>query len=139
VQLRRGQPVTSLHYGNQLAEMSAVSSIDSVGDSDDVALAETVTSLFKTELIRGPRPWRSLDDVELPTLTLVTQFNAVRLHGPLGTAPPTEHETGRCPQSTDASQWVGKQYLEPQPNPEAGQHMLNEVVSMRAWQETSAR
>ena len=41
-----------------------------VVDSFDNALAETVIGLFKTEVIRRPGPWRSLDAVELATLAL---------------------------------------------------------------------
>jgi putative transposase len=43
------------------------------------ALAETVNGYFKAELIRGParpRPWRTVDDVELATLGWVHWHNA---------------------------------------------------------------
>jgi putative transposase len=64
-------PHTSLRYGERLAEIGAVPSIGTVGDSYDNALAETVNGYDKAELIRGPArsgPWRTVDDVELATL-----------------------------------------------------------------------
>jgi len=49
-----GSQFTAVRYGERLAELGAVPSIGSVGDSFDNALAETVNGLYKTELIRGP-------------------------------------------------------------------------------------
>ena len=49
-----GSQFTSVRYGERLAEIGAVPSIGSVGDSFDNALAETVNGLYKTELIYGP-------------------------------------------------------------------------------------
>jgi putative transposase len=60
-----------LRYGERIAELGAVPSIGFVGDSYDNALAETVNSLYKTELIRRLGPWKSVDDVELATLSWV--------------------------------------------------------------------
>jgi putative transposase len=63
-----GSQFTSVRYGERLAEIGAVPSIGSVGDSYDNALAETVNGYYKTELIRGPArsgPWRTVEDVEL--------------------------------------------------------------------------
>jgi hypothetical protein len=65
-----GSQVTSIRYGERLAEIGAVPSIGSVGDSYDNALAETVNGYYKAELIRGPtrqRPWKTVEDVELAT------------------------------------------------------------------------
>ncbi len=56
-----GSQFTSVRYGERLAELGAVPSIGSVGDSFDNALAETVIGLYQTELIRGPTrhgPWK---------------------------------------------------------------------------------
>ena len=44
------------------------------------ALAETVTGLFKTELIKRRGPWRSVEQVELATLEWVDWWNHRRLH-----------------------------------------------------------
>ena len=89
-----GSQFTSIRYGERLAEIGAVPSIGSVGDSYDNALAETVNGYYKTELIRGPGqgPWRSVEDVELATLGWVHWHNTERLHGYLGDVPPTEFE-----------------------------------------------
>jgi putative transposase len=90
-----GSQFTAVRYGERLAELGAVPSIGSVGDSYDNALAETVNGLYKTELIRGPArpgPWRSVEDVELATLGWVHWHNTQRLHGYLTDVPPTEFE-----------------------------------------------
>jgi putative transposase len=94
----------SLRYGERLAEIGAVPSIGSVGDSYDNALAEAVNGLYKTELIRGPGqgPWKTVDDVELATLAWVSWFNNERLHGTLGDIPPAEYEAAyRHPTETN--------------------------------------
>jgi putative transposase len=89
-----GSQFTSIRYGERLAEIGAVPSIGSVGDSYDNALAETVNGLYKTELIRGPDqgPWHTVEDVELATLSWVHWHNTQRLHTYLGDAPPVEFE-----------------------------------------------
>ena len=58
---------TSVRYGEQLSDLGAVSSIGSVADSFDNALAETINCLHKTELIKPRKPWRSAEEVELAT------------------------------------------------------------------------
>jgi putative transposase len=49
-----GSQITSIRYGERLAEIGAVPSIGSIGDSFDNALAETVNGYYKSELIYGP-------------------------------------------------------------------------------------
>ena len=90
-----GSQFTSIRYGERLAEIGAVPSIGSVGDSFDNALAETVNGYYKAELIRGPTrhgPWKTVEEVELATLGWVHWHNTQRLHGYLGDLPPTEFE-----------------------------------------------
>lgn len=91
-----GSQFTSIRYGERLAEIGAVPSIGTVGDSYDNALAETVNGYYKAELIRGParegRPWKTVEDVELATLSWVHWHNNTRLHGYLNDVPPTEFE-----------------------------------------------
>jgi putative transposase len=89
-----GSQFTSVRYGERLAELGAVPSIGSVGDSYDNALAETVIGLYKTECIRGPGqgPWRTIEDIELATLGWVHWHNNQRLHGYLNDVPPIEFE-----------------------------------------------
>ena len=105
-----GSQFTSVRYGERLAELGAVPSIGSVGDSFDNALAETVNGLYKTELIRGPGqgPWRSVDDVELAPLGWVHWHNTARIHGYLGDVPPAEFEAAYADQRAD-QQLVGIQ------------------------------
>jgi putative transposase len=99
-----GSQFTSVRYGERLAEIGAVPSIGSVGDSFDNALAETVNGLYKTELIRGPDqgPWRTIDDVELATLGWVHWYNTSRLHSYIGDVPPVEYEEAHYAQLTTA-------------------------------------
>ena len=92
-----GAQFTSIRYGERLAEIGAVPSIGSVGDSYDNALAETVNGFYKTELIRGPArqgPWKTVEDVELATLGWVHWHNTERLHGYLGRR--AENGTNQC-------------------------------------------
>ena len=105
-----GSQFTSLRWGERLAELGAVPSVGSVGDSYDNALAETVNGLYKTELIRGPTagPWRTVGDVELATLAWVHWHNHQRLHTHLGDIPPTEYEEAYSAQGADRA-LVGNQ------------------------------
>ncbi|GLP76058.1 putative transposase for insertion sequence element IS986/IS6110 [Mycobacterium antarcticum] len=90
-----GSQFTSIRYGERLAEIGAVPSIGTVGDSYDNALAETVNGYYKSELIYGPArpgPWKSVEHVELATLGWVHWHNTSRLHGYLNDVPPAEFE-----------------------------------------------
>ena len=90
-----GSQFTSIRYGERLAEIGAVPSIGSVGDSFDNALAETVNGYYKAELIYGPArtgPWKTVEDVELATLGWVYWHNTARLHSYLDDLPPAEFE-----------------------------------------------
>ena len=62
VSLRCRIQFTSIRYGERLAEIGAVPSIGTVGDSFDNALAETVNGYYKAELIRGPARDRAVED-----------------------------------------------------------------------------
>lgn len=88
----RGTQYTAIRYTERLAAAAVVRSVGSVGDSYDNALAETINGLYKTELIRRRGPWRTVDDVELATLTWVDWFNNRRILEPLGHVPPAEYE-----------------------------------------------
>jgi transposase InsO family protein len=90
-----GSQFTSIRYGERLAEIGAVPSIGTVGDSYDNALAETVNGYYKAELIRGPArsaPWKTVEEVELATLGWVHWHNQQRLHSNLNDLPPAEFE-----------------------------------------------
>lgn len=87
-----GGQYVSVAYTERLAEIHALPSIGSIGDSYDNAPAESVNGLYKTELIRRQGPWRNAEHVELATLTYIDWFNNRRLHSELGDIPPAEFE-----------------------------------------------
>ncbi|WP_460985762.1 IS3 family transposase [Sinomonas halotolerans] len=87
-----GSQYTALRYTERLAQVGAVASIGTVGDSYDNALAETVVGLYKAECVKIDGPFRSADDLELATLSWVHWFNENRLHSSIGYLTPTEKE-----------------------------------------------
>ena len=87
-----GSQYLSIRYTERLAEVGIESSVGSVGDSYDNALAETVIGLFKTEVIRARGPWRNIDDVEYATLEWVDWFNNRRILELICDVPPAEFE-----------------------------------------------
>ena len=88
----RGCQYLSIRYTDRLAEAGIDTSVGSVGDSYDNAMAESVNALYKAELIRAQGPWRSLEAVELATLEWTDWFNNRRLLEPIGNVPPVEYE-----------------------------------------------
>nr|WP_232016816.1 IS3 family transposase [Gordonia insulae] len=87
-----GSQYLSLAYTDRLIELGITPSVGTVGDSYDNALAESVNSAYKTELIRQRGPWRTVEQVELATLEYVWWYNNQRLHEALGYVPPAEYE-----------------------------------------------
>jgi putative transposase len=87
----RGSQYLSIRYTERLAEVEAVGSVGSRGDSYDNALAESVIGLYKAELIHR-RGWRTLDEVERATAEWVHWWNTERLHEACGYVPPAEFE-----------------------------------------------
>jgi putative transposase len=62
-------------------------------------MAESVISLFQTELHRNPAMlarvgghWKGLDDLEVETCRWASWFNTQRFHGELGDPTPAETE-----------------------------------------------
>ena len=88
----RGVQYLAIRYTERLAEAGVVNSVGSKGDSYDNALAETVNGLYKAELIRRRRSWRSTEEVELATAAWVHWWNESRLHSACGDIPPAELE-----------------------------------------------
>jgi len=84
--------VLAIKYTERLAEAGVVNSVGSKGDSYDNALAETVNGLYKAELIRRRRSWRTTEEVELATAAWVHWWNESRLHSACGDVPPAEFE-----------------------------------------------
>ncbi|MFJ1898742.1 MULTISPECIES: IS3 family transposase [unclassified Streptomyces] len=88
-----GSQYTSFRLAEHLATAGIAASIGSVGDAYDNALMESAIGLFKTELIKPGRPWRTLSQVELATAEWVDWYCHRRLHGEIGHIPPVEYET----------------------------------------------
>jgi putative transposase len=87
-----GSQYTSIRYTGRLDDAGAVASIGSVGDSYDNAMAESVIGLYKLECVRHDGPFRTVDELELATLSWVDWWNHDRLHGEIGHVPPVEYE-----------------------------------------------
>ena len=88
----RGSQYLSIRYTDRLAEAGIESSVGSVGDSYDNAMAESIIGLYKTELIWSRGPWKNIEEVEYATLEWVHWFNNKRLLEPIGNIPPAELE-----------------------------------------------
>lgn len=82
----------SIRYTERLAEAGIDTSVGSVGDSYDNALAESIIGLFKTEVIKFLGPWKSIGQVEWKTLKWVDWYNKARLHSAIGYVTPNEAE-----------------------------------------------
>ena len=88
----RGSQYTSIRFSERLAKAGIQPSVGAVGSSYDNALAETINGLYKTELIKPGKPWRTIDDVELATAQWAHWFNHSRLYEYCGDIPPVELE-----------------------------------------------
>lgn len=88
----RGSQYTSIRFTERLAEAGIQPSVGAVGSSYDNALAETINGLYKTELIKPRKPWRTIEEVELATAEWVDWFNNHRLYEYCGDIPPAELE-----------------------------------------------
>jgi putative transposase len=100
-----GSQYTSFRLAEHLDAVGIAASIGSVGDAYDNALMESTIGLYKTELIKPGRPWKTLAQVELATAEWTDWYNHRRLHGEIGHVPPVEYEnthylTVRKPQVT---------------------------------------
>ena len=88
----RGSQYLSIRYTERLVDAGIDTSVGTVGDSYDNALAESIIGLYKTEVIKRLGPWRNVDAVELETMRWVHWYNHQRLLQPLGWVPPAEYE-----------------------------------------------
>ena len=92
-----GSQYTAVHFGQALFLEGLTSSIGSVGDAYDNALAETTIGLYKTECVRADSPFRhgpirTLADLEEITSAWVHWYNTRRLMHRLGRISPAEAE-----------------------------------------------
>ena len=99
-----GSQYTAIRYAERLADAGAVASIGTVGDSFDNALAETVIGLYKTECVKIDGPFRTVDELELATLSWVHWFNENRLHSALDYLTPLETEEKYYRENTSQTQ-----------------------------------
>jgi putative transposase len=88
----RGSQYTSIRFTERLAEAGIQPSVGAAGSSYDNALAETINGLYKTELIKPRKPWRTVEEVELATAEWVDWFNHRRLYEYCGDVPPVDLE-----------------------------------------------
>ncbi len=127
-----GSQYTSFRFATHLVDAGIDASIGTVGDALDNALMESTIGLYKTELIKPRRPWRTLAQVELATAEWVDWYNHRRLHSAIGNRPPAEHEsmfyahtppTSRnWPQSEDSTR-LGAVQPSPPTRPRAAPHI----------------
>jgi putative transposase len=108
----RGSQYTSIRFSERLAEAEIQPSVGAVGSSYDNALAETINGLYKTELIKPRKPWRTIEEVELATAEWVDWFNHRRLYNTAETSHPsnwrlpTTLNTGDQPPAESSDQKV---------------------------------
>jgi putative transposase len=99
-----GSQYTSLHFTTHLLEAGIDASIGTVGDALDNALMESTIGLYKTEVIKPRRPWRTLAQVELATAEWIDWYNHRRLHSAIGYTSPAEYESMFYAQTTPDQQ-----------------------------------
>ncbi|WP_406729395.1 IS3 family transposase [Streptomyces sp. GD-15H] len=95
-----GSQYTSFRLAEHLDTAGIAASIGSVGDAYGNALMESTIGLFKTELLKPQRPWRTLSRVELATAEWIDWYCHRRLHGERGHVPPVEYEANHSREST---------------------------------------
>ena len=97
-----GSQMTSLAFGEQLANAGITPSFGTVGDALDNATAEAVNSLYKAECVREDGPFTTIDDIIAATAGWVHWYNTSRLHSTLGYATPDEIESAYYDQANAA-------------------------------------
>jgi putative transposase len=89
---RAGNQYTLFAFTARLLEAGVDSSVGSVGDAYDSALAESQIGAYKTELIRPEGPSRDVEHVEIETLDWVDWFNTERPHESVDDLTPVQAE-----------------------------------------------
>ncbi|MCY0947086.1 IS3 family transposase [Streptomyces antarcticus] len=95
-----GSQYTSFRLAEHLDAAGIAASIGSVGDAYDNSLMESTIGLYKTELIKPQRPWKTLAQVELATAEWIDWYCHRRLHGEIGHIPPAEYEANHYQATT---------------------------------------
>ncbi len=90
--LDRGVQSVSIKHAESLAEAGIEPSVGRIGDSFDIALAETINGLYKVDVIHRPGSRRSFEAAEFANLEWVDCFNNQRLPEPIGDIPTADVE-----------------------------------------------
>ncbi|GAA3283992.1 hypothetical protein GCM10010493_75530 [Streptomyces lavendulae subsp. grasserius] len=95
-----GSQYTSFKLAGHLDAAGIAASTGSIGDGHDNALMESTIGLFKTELTKPQRSWKTLSHVEPATAEWVDWYCHRRLPREIGHVPPAEYETNHYPTTT---------------------------------------
>lgn len=98
----RGSQYVSLASWDALIGAGTKTSTGTVDDSHDNALAKTMNSLFKAELIYSKQIWESVSQIELATMGWAHWWNTSRLHQALDYPTPATIETAHTHTTTPA-------------------------------------
>ena len=109
-----GSQYTAVAFTAALAELGIRPSVGTVADSYDNALAESVNSSYKTELVDFEAPWNGLADLQVGTAQWVHWYNHGRPNGYCNDLTPAHAERiyydrheGTSAVPTDPDQLVG--------------------------------
>lgn len=91
-----GPQCVALRCTDRIAELGALTSIETVSDSYTSALADSVIGLYKNECVKIDGLFRTRDELELATLSWVNRFNENRRHHSNGYLTPVEKEDLHC-------------------------------------------
>ena len=99
------RPPDVLAYAHGIGRSGRTPSAATIGARIACLSSESVNGLYKAELIRRQRTWRTVEDVELATAGWVDWWNERRLHSACGDVPPAEFEAAyaRLPEVTSAA------------------------------------
>lgn len=116
------RPIESAQYlslacTDRLAKRAIAPSVGSRGDSYDNALAEAVTTVYRTEPVYRGKPWRTVAEVELATAGWLAWYNQERLQEALGCVPHAEYEASLTGTSHPASKATPPLATHWEPNP----------------------
>lgn len=89
----RGSTYLFIAYSRVLLDAGVAVSVGSKGDALDNALSESITGLYKSEVMDHLGPWKGVTDVLLETMSWVSWFNNDRSYERLGYMSPAAYET----------------------------------------------
>lgn len=101
-----GSQYTAIRYADRLRDAGAITSIGTVGDSYDNAMAETINGQYKAECVKIDGPFRSVNQLEIATSIWVDYYNRYRIHSSLDYVTPLEYEASYYEHQTSQNQPV---------------------------------